>query len=159
MDAWGFDIIRTVMGLSRKLENLTNRLFRRIGTTASQGKVMMYLHLVSGTHDVFQRELEYALGIRASSINGLLYLLERDGFIRKELVAEDARKRKIALTPRGKEVLQELLQVRQKLIHELVETMSQPELQAFFRTCNTISKCTDKLYAGIGKFIPEDPPR
>lgn len=145
MSEWKFDIIRAMLSLSRKLERVTNREFRKIGTTTSQGKVLMYLHLSAGKHDVYQRNLEEELGIRAPSVTGLLCQLERKGLVERHSVPEDARRKKITITAPGQALLAELLTVRQRLIQHLQGKLTHEELAAFFKTCDAIAKFAGEL--------------
>ena len=69
----------------------------------------IYTH---GEEPVYQRDIEKALGIRRSSVTGLLQLMEKNGMIRREAAPFDARLKRIVLT-------KEALAVHEAVGHEI----------------------------------------
>ena len=65
-----------------------------------------------GEEPVYQRDIEKALGIRRSSVTGLLQLMEKNGMIRREAASFDARLKRIVLT-------KEALAVHEAVGHEI----------------------------------------
>ncbi|MCR5743505.1 MAG: MarR family transcriptional regulator [Lachnospiraceae bacterium] len=53
--------------------------------------------------DTYQRDIEKEFNIRRSSVTSLLQLLERKGLIERQSVDEDARLKKLIITPLGYE--------------------------------------------------------
>ena len=50
---------------------------------------------------MFQRDLQAHFSVRRSTVTGLLQLMEKKGLITRSSVAQDARLKKIQLTPRA----------------------------------------------------------
>lgn len=91
------------------IKSVSNLLDRRMHADSSlppgdratpmQGRIIKYLYKHREQGDVFQRDVEQRFDIRRSTATGILNLMERDGLIRREPVAYDARLKKLALTP------------------------------------------------------------
>lgn len=94
-------LIHTVdIKLKRRIDSLANEF----DLTAVQFFVIERIYLASQKGDIFQRDLEAALDVRRSTISNVLRLLEKKGYIQRESVSQDARLKKLALTPLGKKV-------------------------------------------------------
>ena len=66
--------------------------------------ILGFLSEQNDGHDVFQRDIEAEFNIRRSTASGMLQLLEKDGYIRRENVPGDARLKKIISTDKAKEL-------------------------------------------------------
>lgn len=86
--------------LSHKLKKQMNAALSDLNITGVQSRILGYIikHLQDGP--VFQKDVEDAFGLSRSTATGILQLLERDGVIRRESVAYDARLK--SLVPHGK---------------------------------------------------------
>ena len=102
--------------------------------TYPQSRVLTRLFGQLGKGDVNQRDLEYALGIKASSVSSLVRNLEQKGFIRCERLPQDTRNKRVLLTEKGMEVRAILDGARDQAEAKLVRGMSQEE-QETLRQC------------------------
>lgn len=90
----------------RTFSNLINRKVNEMiveeedSLTPQQGWVLCYLVKNLG-REVFQKDLEEQFTIRRSTANHMMQLMERNGYIERISVPEDARMRRIMLTPKG----------------------------------------------------------
>lgn len=73
----------------------------RYDVTPVQTRVLMYLHHHGGR--VPQRELTEFLRAKPSTVNGILDRMEEKGLVRRSVLGEDARRRLITLTDKGRE--------------------------------------------------------
>lgn len=73
----------------------------RYDVTPVQTHVLMYLHHHGG--QVPQRELTEFLRAKPSTVNGVLDRMEEKGLVRRSVIGEDARRRLITLTDKGRE--------------------------------------------------------
>ena len=73
----------------------------RYEVTPVQTHVLMYLHQHGG--QVPQRELTEFLRAKPSTVNGVLDRMEEKGLARRSVIGEDARRRLITLTDKGRE--------------------------------------------------------
>ena len=81
-----------------------------------------------------QRDLEHALGIKASSVSSLVRNLENKGFITCERLPEDTRNKRVMLTDKGLELRQMLDDARNQAESLVTQGLS-PEQIEVFRTC------------------------
>ena len=90
------------------------------GMTVPQLATVSYLALTpTDGGDVYQRDLEKAFKLRRSTISSLLNTLERKGLLRREPVPQDARLKKLVLTPEGDRIGAQV----QSLFHQANELM------------------------------------
>ena len=73
----------------------------RYDVTPMQAHVLMYLHQHGGQAP--QRELTEFLRAKPSTVNGILDRMEEKGLARRSVIGEDARRRLITLTDKGRE--------------------------------------------------------
>ncbi len=92
----------------RKLSNLINRRINRMiaeeedTLTAHQAWVLKYLQDHRDL-DIMQRDLEKQFQIRRSTTSHMLQLMEKNGYIQRIPVPEDARLKRIVITDKGQE--------------------------------------------------------
>lgn len=90
------------------------------GMTVPQLATISYLALSAPeAGDVYQRDLERAFKLRRSTISSLLNTLERKALIRREPVPQDARLKKLRLTPEGARIGEQV----HRLFHQANELM------------------------------------
>ena len=90
------------------------------GMTVPQLAAISYLALATSDRgDVYQRDLEKAFKLRRSTISSLLNTLERKELLRREPVPQDARLKKLILTPEGNRIGEQV----QRLYHQANELM------------------------------------
>ena len=68
--------------------------------TLMHGWIIGYLAHNSGS-DIYQRDIESAFAISRSTVTNILKCMEKNGYIRRESVSEDARLKKLTLTEKG----------------------------------------------------------
>lgn len=83
----------------RKIESKLNQ--RGIDLTSSQARIIGFVFHQSQIRNVYQRDIEVEFDIRRSSVTNTLQLLEKNGYILRVNVDEDARLKKILLTEKG----------------------------------------------------------
>lgn len=83
----------------RKIENKLSQ--SGIEVTSSQGRIISFLYRETQARNVYQRDIEEEFDIRRSSVTNTLQLLEKNGYILRVSVDEDARLKKILLTEKG----------------------------------------------------------
>lgn len=90
-----------------KLKRRIDQLASEFDLTSVQFIVLEWIYFTARDRDVFQRDLEAALDVRRSTISNVLGLLEKKGYVQRESVSEDARLKKLTLTPAGKRIYEE----------------------------------------------------
>ena len=128
------DVGYLITNISYGIRQYFDKLFVDYDVTYPQSRVLTRLFGQLGKGDVNQRDLEYALGIKASSVSSLVRNLEQKGFIRCERLPQDTRNKRVLLTEKGMEVRAILDGAREQAEAKLVRGMSQEE-QETLRQC------------------------
>ena len=116
--------------VGRLINTLSHQLKRQLPvpeeedslTTNMQRLVLHYILFESLNRDIYQRDVEKEFHIRRSTATGTLQILEKNGFITRDPVKEDARLKK--LTPTAKE---EKLTVCREVLQQMSENLSGDE--------------------------------
>lgn len=126
-------IIRNIHIVSNKLTRQLDNILSSQGITHMQFVVLKFIldHTKDGG-EVFQKNLEYSFSIRPSSVSSILTLLEEKGFLKRVSVKNDARLRKILLTPQGEEKLKQVTAKVDAFEQELCSLFSTEERSLFF---------------------------
>ena len=135
MTEWDLDFVGRFILLGRCLQHLGYSFFQSAGTTSSQSGVLMYLAL-NESKDVYNKDIEKAFQIRPSSVTGLLERLERQDYIFRVPSVADARLKSIKLTEKGRTIMHEVLEARQKLLTQLKGDISDEDIRKFTAICD-----------------------
>ena len=103
--------------VGRLINTLSHQLKRQIPVpeeedslrTNMQRLVLHYILFESLNRDVYQRDVEKEFHIRRSTATGTLQILEKNGFITRDPVKEDARLKKLTPTAKATGVRQRIL--------------------------------------------------
>ena len=133
----------------KKLSNLIKRQFAShileqsslSGVSRAQGAVVQFILSKNG-EAVFQKDVELALSIRASSATELLNLMEQNGLIKKLACKTDARKKQIQLTEKALRLQQEIKQKIMQIENKMLNGITAEEKQNFM---NTLQKMENNL--------------
>ena len=128
--------------IQRKIENELNQ--SGIEITSSQARIISFVYRQSKLRNIYQKDIEEEFDIRRSTVTNTLQLLEKDGFIQRVSVNEDARLKKILLTDKGIEIYEIVRNCITKVEEELNSVYSKDEL-------NDLFFLLDKLYAYLSK--------
>lgn len=116
--------------LCRRIE--AGRRERGMGDiTPMQIWIIGYLH-DHCDQDIFQRDIERDFTITRSTVTGILKLMEKNGYIARTAVPEDARLKKLVLTEKGDAILQAVHEHRNEMERVLVNGMTEQEINILF---------------------------
>ena len=124
------------MHMGRMIHMLSHQLKRRNiqeelmdeGLTGSQRHIMKFILLRTLHTDVYQKDIEEEFRIRKSTVTGILKLLEKNGFIRRESVPQDARLKRIVPTARAEALRPQILEQLGRTEALLMEGIPEEEL-------------------------------
>ena len=128
------DVGYLITNISYGIRQYFDKLFVDYDVTYPQSRVLTRLFGQLDKGDVNQRDLEYALGIKASSVSSLVRNLEQKGFIRCERLPQDTRNKRVLLTDKGMEVRAVLDSARDRAEANLVKGLTE-EQQDMLRQC------------------------
>ncbi len=98
--------------------------------------------------DIFQRDLQEAFSIRRSSVTGILQLMEKKGLVIRSSVENDARLKKITLTPEAIALHESVMNGIRKTEESISKGLTAEEKQTFLRICG-------KIRANLEPELPE----
>jgi DNA-binding MarR family transcriptional regulator len=130
------DIGFLITNISYGIRQYFDKLFVDYDVTYPQSRVLTRLFGQLNKGNVNQRDLEYALGIKASSVSSLVRNLEQKGLIRCERLPQDTRNKQVMLTEKGLELQHVLESARDKAEAELVKGLDEAQqelLKQFLR--------------------------
>lgn len=112
--------------LDNKIVQQLNKEFEGFDLTLVQHEVLAYLYYHKGKHDIYQKEIEEYLKSTNPTVTGIVKRLEAKDLIQREACSLDARCKKLMLTEKGENLLQETIamgpkKVEKKLIKNLKE--------------------------------------
>lgn len=110
------------------------------GLTGVQGLVVDYLYKQGRDKELFQRDVEKEFNIRRSTATGVLQLLERDGFITRESVAQDARLKSLKLTDKAIRAQKMIIENINELEEEIALGLTEEEVNTLFDLLYRIKK-------------------
>lgn len=135
--------------IGKKVNILAKRIHRKIdkevsqyGMTAVQGRILGFIFHKSDKKDIFQKDIEEELDIRRSSVTSVLQLMEKNGYIKRVSVTEDARLKKIVMTERGLEVQRKVYDSIVNIEESIRNELSNDEIKTLV---NLIDRLTQKI--------------
>jgi DNA-binding MarR family transcriptional regulator len=139
------ELIRT-LGL---LERIQQTYFARFGLTGSQWGVLRNLHRAEheGLAGMRLTDLSERLLIRPPSVTGVVDRLERAGLVLREGSPTDLRAKQVALTDKGRELVERVLLVHGKQIDSVLGGLSSGELMEFHRLLSLFRQHLEGLLA------------
>ena len=129
---------RYVSKLSNKLRRKIDAFSTRGQMSGAQGKVLHFLLAQSG--DIFQKDVEEEFSLRPSSATELLKRMEQDGFIRRESMPGDARRKRIVVCEKGLAYKEAVMADILGLEAELTRGVDPGDLETFFRVIEQMLK-------------------
>ncbi|EHJ00893.1 regulatory protein MarR [Clostridium sp. DL-VIII] len=133
--------------IGKKINILAKRIHRKIdkeasqyGITGVQGRILGFIYFKSKERDIFQKDIEEELDIRRSSVTSVLQLMEKNGFVDRVSVSEDARLKKIILTEKGLEAQSNIYDFILKFEKSLRDELSEAEMNILISLIDRLSE-------------------
>ncbi len=127
----------------RQMLRENNKILSEYGVTPVHLRTLVFIHIrnLNGER-VCQKDIENHLNLRPSSVSSLISNLENDGFLVRGTDEENARKKYIELTLKGKEVCKEDKQMMDECDGIIQSALSEEEQRQF--AC-LLDKIIDKI--------------
>lgn len=132
-------IAKAIIDLSYQLKRDLEQAAAKHGLTRTQAVIIKYLEVEAKKREIFQKDIEKEFRIRKSSVTSVLQLLEKNGYITRESVIEDARLKKLILTDKAKEVNAIIGDELEKREEKFYQVLSKEEVESFFKTIDKIT--------------------
>jgi MarR family transcriptional regulator for hemolysin len=137
-----------LFGTARAWRTKLDQRLRPLGL--SQGKWRTLIHLSQGGNKLTQKEIADRMGVEGATVAGLLNRLQDDGWIERRGSEDDRRCKIIHLQRRSKSVLDKIFNTAHELRHELIEDISQGDLETCIRVLDQIRKKAEQPVNGAG---------
>lgn len=133
--------------IGKEIDIISNKIRRKVdhevskyGLTGVQAKIVGFVYFTSKNREVFQKDIENDFKIRSSSVTSVLQLMEKNGYIKRVSVCEDARLKKIILTDKGNEVQEAVFNIIDNIEKQIQEEITDEELRFLFNIFDKLSK-------------------
>lgn len=133
--------------IGKRISILTKRIHRRIdkeaakyGITGVQARILGFVYHNYTKKDIFQKDIEEEFDIRRSSVTSVLQLMEKNGYIQRVSVSEDARLKKIMLTEKGLEIQRNVYNFILEFEKSLQDELSEAEMNILISLIDRLSK-------------------
>ncbi len=126
---FGEDVGKYIMDTAHKIKLGLNSIFEQAGLTGLQARILGFVKFNSENgRDVFQKDIEAEFKIRRSSVSSVLDNMEKNGFITRQSVENDARLKRIVLTEKAWQISKQHYQTILRFENSLLENMTADEI-------------------------------
>lgn len=130
--------------LSHKLKKCMNANVQNLGITGVQSRIMHYILVKCTEGPVFQRDVENAFDMCRSTATGILQLMEKNGLIRRESVASDARLKSLIPTEKAARLDSQIGESIHQIERRLTEGLPDEQLALFRKIAVRMSENLDR---------------
>ena len=116
--------------------------------TPMQRHILNYILLETLHRDIYQKNLEEEFQVRKSTVSGILKLIEKNGFIYRESVKEDARLKRILPTKKAEALRPSILEHIHETEIRMTEGVSEQDL---FLCKKVLIRCVRILQKRTGR--------
>jgi DNA-binding MarR family transcriptional regulator len=147
------ELIR-VFGLA---ERVMQPYFARFGISGAQWGVLRNLHRSEqeGLVGLRQTDLGERLLVRPPSVTGIVDRLERAGLVTRDSLATDLRAKQVALTSRGRQLVERILGAHQDHVDRLMAGLDGGEQAELFQLLQKLGRHLEGLASAGGARRPE----
>lgn len=133
------NISQTMLVVNNKLKRLFSMSFEELGLTGTQAPILHFIYTNGKYRDVFQRDIETGFNIRRSSVTSVLHGLEKQGYIKRISVSEDARLKKLVLTDKAIGIIENINDAVLGVNSTMLKGIPQEDIIAINRILQQIS--------------------
>lgn len=112
--------------------------------TPMQRHILNYILLETLHRDIYQKNLEEEFQVRKSTVSGILKLMEKNGFIYRESVKEDARLKRILPTKKAEALRPSILEHIHETEIRMTEGVSEQDLflckKVLYQMCQNLAE-------------------
>ena len=134
---------RKILFEIKMLDNMIDRKIlgnvKKHALTHTQARVLKYLYNNQGKK-VYQTDIEKEVGVRRSTVSGVLDTMERNNLIIRKSSSLDARKKEIALTESSLNKHKEIVKKISDFEEVLLDGISKEEIHVFIKVIDKIKR-------------------
>lgn len=114
-----------------------NKYLKKKDLTLSQTRILLVLALNNG---ISIDHLSKKTNIGKSSITKSVKILEKKGFLTKEINPKDNRKKIIKITKKGKNIQKEALKINDEIENTIISKIGENEIKTLKKQLNTLNE-------------------
>ena len=137
---WNYELGRNVHMLSRLLKRNTDIEVTKYGITGVQSAMIGFIYEKSRKKDVFAKDIEKEFDLRRASSAGIIQNMEKNGLIKREMVGNDARLKKIVLTEKALELRKKLDKSIKNTEKKMQEGLTKEEVEKYVELTKKMAK-------------------
>ena len=137
---WNYELGRNVHMLSRLLKRNTDIEVTKYGITGVQSAMIGFIYEETRKKDVFAKDIEKAFDLRRASSAGIIQNMEKNGLIKREMVGNDARLKKIVLTEKALELRKKLDKSIKNTEKKMQEGLTKEEVEKYLELTKKMAK-------------------
>lgn len=104
-----------------------------------QARILEFL-FKNEDNEVNQKDIEQHLCVSKATISGALFSMEKNGFIKRVTSQKDQRSKQIIITDSSREAYNSLSMVFEEVNKELLEGVTEDEIDTFYKILDKFSK-------------------
>lgn len=135
------EIGHEIRSIQRMIHHRVEKTRTDSGSTLTfvQTRTLTFL-LMNQNRDMYQKDVEKELNIRRSTATEILNVLERDGYVQRQMAESDRRLKKLIVTDKAKDLGMRMFEDMQRLEKLLKQNISEADLAIFFRVAAQIKQ-------------------
>lgn len=139
--------LKCILDVSKNIRYFFDLAMSENGLTSIQTRILGHLRQAQNENrDVFQRDIEEVFRIKRSSVTSVLQTLEKNGFIIRESIPEDARLKKLILTDKAIQMQCFTYHILGEMEQEVRSMFSDREFEQFLEYMSRIDQKAIQLY-------------
>ena len=124
---------------------LEMRAARQTDSRLTMAQFVLLFTITEEKEEVILKDMAEKLGKDKSSILRMIDLLEKKELLRRAVDQNDRRKNQLLVTKKGERLIAEFRNVELELNMELLEGLSDADMQTFYKVVNHITVKADRL--------------
>lgn len=124
--------------VNRQIHRCINARVDQFGITGLQSHIINHIQK-NRDRDIYQKDIEEEFDIRRSSVTSVLQTMEKNGLIERVSVEQDARLKKIVLTPKAIKLASAIKKSIHEFENQLAEGITDDEIETFLTVLNKIT--------------------
>ena len=138
---FGEDVGKCIMDTAHIIRLGLNNIFDEAGLTGLQARILGFIEFNNSQgQDIFQKDIEVEFKIRRSSVSSVIDNMEKNGFIIRKSVENDARLKKIVLTEKATSLGAQHRKTVTKFEKSLMENMTKEEIATLKALLNKVAE-------------------
>lgn len=127
-----------VSTIARKLKFSADKKINNLGLNSQQGRVIQYIY-EHQDEGLIQKDLANVFGRTTASITSMLKVLEKNGYIRREIPSNNERQKNIYVEKKGIDLIETFNKNFLEIEEDLTSSLTEEEKETFLKILTKIN--------------------